>query len=242
MNSIIYNNVVKDKSKTALIMCTYIRLENLPITIKCLINQTNTDFDFYICNNSNNDDKLLKIINKYKSRSNFNISVYNYFNEFKQFARFLVAQDLAKEGYDRVIFIDDDEILPETFIQECHDQYEDMSVKSFWSHKVEKIYKKKIKLEKHELGNYAGTGGLVCSSSLFLDDFFFSCPEEFWIIDDLWLSYYILKYTDYNIKTLKTKIQFIVDRKATCLTLKDVKQKFSEDFIIPESKHLPPIV
>lgn len=242
MNNIIYNTKVKNKSKTALIMCTYIRLENLPSTLECLIKQTNEDFDFYICNNSNRDDKLIKILEKYNQRTNFNLSVHNYFNEFKQFARFLIAQDLAKEGYEKIIFIDDDEIIPDTFIEDCHNQYDQQSVKSFWSHKIEKIYKKKIKLEKDEIGNYAGTGGLLCSSSLFLDDFFFTCPEKFWIIDDLWLSYYILKYTDYNIKALHTNIEFIMDRKATNLLLKDEKQSFADEFIIPNSKQIPPLM
>ena len=242
MNNIIYNTKVKNKSKTALIMCTYIRLENLPSTLECLIKQTNEDFDFYICNNSNRDDKLIKILEKYNQRTNFNLSVHNYFNEFKQFARFLIAQDLAKEGYEKIIFIDDDEIIPDTFIEDCHNQYDQQSVKSFWSHKIEKIYKKKIKLEKDEIGNYAGTGGLLCSSSLFLDDLFFTCPEKFWIIDDLWLSYYILKYTDYNIKALHTNIEFIMDRKATNLLLKDEKQSFADEFIIPNSKQIPPLM
>lgn len=242
MNNIIYNKLVKDKSKTALIMCTYIRLENLPQTLDCIIRQTNKDFDFYICNNSNKEDELLSIIDKYEEAKDFNLSIYNYFNEFKQFARFLVAQDLAKEGYEKIIFIDDDEIIPDSFIQECHNQYEEDSVKSFWSHKIEKVYNRKIKLEKEEIGNYAGTGGLVCSSKLFLDDFFFSCPQKFWIIDDLWLSYYILKYTKYNIKALHTKIEFIVDKKATCLTLKDDKQNFTDEFIRPNSKHIPPLM
>lgn len=242
MNNLIYSNVVREKSKAAVIMCTYRRLENMPSTLECLIKQTNKNFDFYICNNSGNDDKLLKSLKKYKTKFDFNVHVYNYFNNFKQFARFLIAQDLAKEGYEKVIFIDDDEILPTTFIQECHEQYEEEYIKSFWAHKIEKIYRKKIKLEKDELGNYAGTGGLVCSSSLFLDEFFFTCPEEFWIIDDLWLSYYILKYTDYNIKALHTKIEFIKDKKATCLNLKDEKQIFADEFIIPNSKHIPPIM
>jgi len=238
MNNIIYKNIIKDNSKTALIMCTYIRLENLKITFECLSKQTNKDFDFYICNNSSNDDKLFTVLNKYKNFINFNISIHKYYNEFKQFSRFLMAQDLAKEGYEKIIFIDDDEILPDSFIEDCHNQYEPGCVKSFWSHKIEKVYKRKIKLEKNEIGNYAGTGGLVCSSSLFLDDFFFTCPEEFWILDDLWLSYYILKYTEYDIKALHTKIEFIIDDKATHKTLKDKKQMFADEFIIPNSKHI----
>jgi len=240
MSKVIYKNIIKNKSKTALIMCTYIRLENLQHTFTSLINQTNKDFDFYICDNSNNNEKLLKIINKHSL--DFNLSIYDYGNNFKQFARFIVAQDLAKDGYERVIFIDDDQILPETFIQDCYEQYENDCVKSFWSHKIEKIYKSKIKLERDELGNYAGTGGLVCSASIFLDEFFFTCPEQFWIIDDLWLSYYILKYTDLKIKTLNTKISFIIDKKATHLFLKEVKQNFAEQFIIPNSKHIPSLL
>jgi len=242
MNKIIYEKIVKDKSNTALIMCTYIRLENLKITLKNLKDQTNKNFDFYICDNSNKNEKLLKIIKKYESDNDFNISIHEYRNEYKQFARFFVARDLAKQGYEKIIFIDDDQILPNSFIEECHDQYDKDVIKSFWSHKVEKIYKKKIKLEGEELGNYAGTGGLLCSSTIFLDDLFFTCPDKFWIIDDLWLSYYILKHTEYPIKTLNTRIQFIIDKKATNLFLKEVKQEFSEKYIIPNSQHIPSIL
>jgi glycosyltransferase involved in cell wall biosynthesis len=218
-------------------MCTYIRFENLSATLACINNQTDKDFDFYIVDNSNQNEKLLKYLDKFKG--NLNISVHNYSNDFKQFARFLLARDLAEDGYEKIIFIDDDEIIPNTFIEECHKQYDDACVKSFWAHRVNSRYKRKIKIEKEELGNYAGTGGLVCSSKLFLNEDFFDCPEEYWIIDDLWLSYYILKFTDYKIKELKTDIRFIKDRKATFLTLGDLKQKFSEEFILPESKDLP---
>jgi glycosyltransferase involved in cell wall biosynthesis len=223
-------------SKTALIMCTYIRFENLKTTLGCIERQTNQDFDFYIVDNSNRHTKLLGYLDKFGN--GINISVHNYHNEFKQFARFLLARDLAKEGYEKIIFIDDDEIIPDTFIQECHDQYEPNAVKTFWGHMVEKIYDKKIKLEKNEQGNYAGTGGLICHSSLFLNDDFFDCPEQYWIIDDLWLSFYILSFTDLKIKELKTKIEFIKDTKATFMTLGNLKQEFSNEFIIPVSESL----
>jgi glycosyltransferase involved in cell wall biosynthesis len=218
-------------------MCTYIRFENLSGTLDCINNQTNKDFDFYIVDNSNQNEKLLKYLDKFKG--NLNISVHNYLNEFKQFARFLLARDLAEQGYKKIIFIDDDEIIPNTFIQECHKQYEKKYIKSFWAHKINLKYKKKIKIEGDELGNYAGTGGLVCDAKLFLNEDFFDCPEEYWIIDDLWLSYYVLKFTEYKIKELKININFIKDTKATLLGIGDLKQKFSEEFIIPESKNLP---
>ena len=227
-------------SNTALIMCTYIRFENLKVTLECIRKQTNKDFDFYIVDNSNKHEKLLGYLKKFGN--GIDVTVHNYQNEFKQFSRFLLARDLAEQGYEKIIFIDDDEVIPDTFIQECHDQYEPDKVKSFWGHMVEDVYNRKIKLEKNEYGNYAGTGGLICQSSLFLNDDFFDCPEEYWIIDDLWLSFYILKFTDLKIKELKTNINFIKDDKATFLTLGDLKQEFSEKFILPNSKHLKPLM
>ena len=242
MGKLIHESIVKKKSKTALILCTYIRLENIRITSQCLLGQTNKDFDFFICNNSDREEKLLGLVRKYIAPLNINTTIINYFNEYKPFCRFLLANELAKEGYEKIIFIDDDEIFPESFIQDCYNQYDENAVKSFWSHRIEAIYRKKIKLENDEIGNYVGPGGLVCSAKVFLDEDLFMCPEEFWIVDDLWLSYYLLKFTEYKIQTLKTDITFILDRKATFMTLGNLKQEFADKYIIPESKHLPPLV
>jgi len=242
MDNLLYQDQVKQKSKTALILCTYIRLEYFIKTAECLKKQTNKDFDLYICNNCEKEEKLVGLVKKYLPETGINIFIKNYYNEFKPFARFIMSQDLANEGYEKIIFIDDDEVFSERFIQDCYDQYEEDSVKTFWGHKIEDVYKRKIKLEGNEIGNYAGPGGLVCSSSVFLGDELFHCPEQYWIVDDLWLSYYLLKFTNYKIKTLKTEITFLKDKKATFLTLGNLKQEFSDEFIIPNSKHLPPLV
>jgi hypothetical protein len=242
MDNLSYFQEVKEKSKTAVIFLTYRRLEYFSRTSDCLINQTNKDFDFYISNNSDKSDKLVGLAKKFLGKSGINIYIKDYYNEFKPFSRFIMAQDLALEGYEKIIFIDDDEIFSPQFIQDCYDQYEENSVKTFWAHKIEKVYKRKIKLEGNELGNYAGPGGLVCSSKVFLGDELFDCPEKYWIVDDLWLSYYLIKFTNYEIKTLKTNINFIKDAKATFLTLGNLKQEFSDEFILPESKHLPVLV
>jgi len=225
------SNFVKDKSKTAVILCVYIRLENLSNTLSSLEKQSNKDFDIYISNNTNgrHNRKINEVA--LKRLNGFNFKIFEHSNEHKQFSRFFIARDLAKEGYERIIFIDDDEIIPSTFVQECNDQYDPQLLKSFYGHIVEDNYWKKRKLIPGEYGNYAGTGGLVCSAKLFLDDKFFECPEKYYIIDDLWLSYFVLKHTDYKIQLLDTKIEFIKDGKATAVGLTDVKQSFYKDFI-----------
>jgi len=238
----IYQDQVKDKSKTALILCVYRRLENFSKTLGMIKGQSNKDFDFYICDNSDNTNKVIGLINKYFVDSNINIYVRKYSNEFKIFSRFFLSNELAKDNYDKIIFIDDDEKFSNNFVQDCYDQYEEDAVKTFWAHKIENIYDNKVKLVGDEVGNYAGGGGLVCSSKVFLSEELMACPEEYWILDDLWLSYYLLRFTDYKIKSLDTDIRFIHDEKATFLTLKSLKQEFAEKFIIPLSDNVPKIV
>lgn len=229
----IYEDQVKPKSKTALILCTYIRLTNMPKLLQKLHVQTNKTFDLYISNNSqNNDNKLIGYFKKYGVDLNINVFIKNYENKYKQFSRFYMARDLAKEGYEKIIFIDDDEVLPSSFMQDCYDQYNENEIKSFYAHSFKEDYWAKVRLKPGEFGNYAGTGGLMCSAKIFLDERIFECPEEYHIIDDLWFSYFILKFTNYKITLLDTDIQFIKDDKATFVNLIDIKRKFSTAYII----------
>ena len=229
----IYEDQVKPKSKTALILCTYIRLTNMPKLLQKLHVQTNKTFDLYISNNSqNNDNKLIGYFKKYGVDLNINVFIKNYENKYKQFSRFYMARDLAKEGYEKIIFIDDDEVLPSSFMQDCYDQYNENEIKSFYAHSFKEDYWAKVRLKPGEFGNYAGTGGLMCSAKIFLDERIFECPEKYHIIDDLWFSYFILKFTNYKITLLDTDIQFIKDDKATFVNLIDIKRKFSTAYII----------
>jgi hypothetical protein len=229
----IYQDQLKQKSSTALIMCTYIRLTNMPKLLQKIKTQTNKDFDFYIVNNAINQDfKLTGYFKKYGEGLAVNVFIKNYENKYKQFARFYLARELAEQGYEKIIFIDDDEVLPNSFIEDCYAQYDEKYVKSFYAHNFEKDYWKKVRLKPREIGNYAGTGGLLCSSKIFLDDKLFECPKEYHIIDDLWFSHYILKFTDYKITLLDTQIQFIKDDKATFVNLIDLKRSFSASHIV----------
>jgi glycosyltransferase involved in cell wall biosynthesis len=232
----LYAYYVKDKSQLAVILTTYKRLENLPGTYKSLAKQTNTDFDLYICDNSGNDPHLLNTTKKNVKNFTHNVFIKEYNNEYSIFGRFFLAKDLAEKGYTKVVFIDDDQVIPESFVQDCYDQYDEKAIKSFYAHFIEGDYWSKQEINHYEEGNYAGGGGLLCNAKLFLDENFFKCPEEYYILDDLWLSYYIIKCTDYKIKKLRTPIKFIVDQKATARGLKAEKRQFSRKYITGDGK------
>jgi hypothetical protein len=227
-----FENKIKPLSKTAVIMCTYLRYKNLPKTYNDLNEQTNLDFDFYISDNSNKDPHILNTTRKLLEHLRYNIFIKEDYNKYSIFSRFMLAKELAKNGYNKIIIIDDDERLPNTFIQDCYDQYEDKVVKSFYAHEIIDDYWNKHKLKPKQSGNYAGGGGLVCNSELFLHKDFFKCPKEYYILDDLWISYFSKHVAGYDIKLLETDIRFIHDDYATAKNLITEKQKFTDKYIL----------
>jgi hypothetical protein len=235
--SYIFEQNIKDKATTALILCTYRRITNMPKFLQKIRVQTNKNFDLYISNNcENQDNKLIKYFNKYNSDLGINVFIKNYYNKYKQFSRFYLAKELAEQGYEKIIFIDDDQVISSNFIQDCYDQYDEKSIKSFYAHKFNDNYWEKTRLKPDEEGNYAGGGGLISTSKIFLDDRLLSCPEKYYILDDLWLSYYILEFTNYKIKLLDTEIQFIYDDKATFVGLEKDKVEFCNKYILKKEK------
>jgi hypothetical protein len=87
-------------------------------------------------------------------------------------------------------------------------------------------------LKPGELGNYAGGGGLMCNAKLFLHKDFFNCPKKYYVLDDLWISYFSKEIAGYNIKLLKTDIRFIHDNHATAKGLIKEKQYFTDKYIL----------
>ncbi len=232
----LYEHIIKEKSKLAVVMCTYRRFENLPKTYDYLDKQLNHDFDFFICDNSGNDPHLLNTTKKKSKNFKHNVFIQEYNNEKSIFGRFYMARDLAKDGYEMIVFIDDDQIIPDSFIDDCYYQYDPNIVKSFYAHYIEGDYWIKQEITTGEEANYVGGGGLLCNAQIFLDDKLFSCPEKYWILDDLWMSYYIANFTNYGMSKLKTDILFIPDDKATAKDLKAMKRKFSDEYIMGKGK------
>jgi hypothetical protein len=108
----------------------------------------------------------------------------------------------------------------------------ELPIQLFPIHDIINDYWKKIRLKPGQYGNYAGGGGLMCNAELFLHDAFFSCPKEYYILDDLWISYFAKEIAGYQIKLLDTDIRFIHDHHATAKTLTKEKQIFTDKYIL----------
>jgi glycosyltransferase involved in cell wall biosynthesis len=216
-------------SRLAVFLTVYNRLENLERTLKELDEQYNKDFDLYIVNNTNRD------ISKNVS---IPATVIDMYNQKKMYGRFFAVRDVLKEKpYEIIAFLDDDISIPKNYIDYCYRQFEPDTVKSFWAFRIFDDYWKRKKLAGKELGQYAGAGGLLAPSGLFMVPELYKCPKEYWIIDDLWMSHCIAAYTDYKIKIFNVSIKFLDDKKATYLKIKPLKSEFTKEFILPFYKN-----
>ena len=218
--------------RLAVLLTVYERLDYLPDQLNQLKNQTNKNFDLFICNNSNNSVKELQEIIPFTE--------VMYKNKYSIFGRIFMIRDyLLPEDYDAIFTIDDDETLPRNLIEQCFKQFDPKAIRSFWAFETYKDYWDRRRLKGSQTGDYAGTGGMLASTDFWRLDAIYEAPEEYWIIDDLWISHCALKHTDYVIKPLNVSMGFIPNEgtKATYRKIRPLKTQFHRKHIIPYRKN-----
>ena len=158
-----------------------------------LSNQTNRNFDLYIYDSGPH----FRLIQEIAKSAITNIQYRTIHTDSNEgcWRRHELAQKLAKDGYKKILFLDDDIIVPNNYIELALEQYEEKSYKSWWAWNLNgSYYWEKDRTRVQELGvpvNYCGAGVSIMDASIFLDDEYFNIPivETKWI-DDVWLSFY----------------------------------------------------
>lgn len=184
--------------KVAIVLLTWQRYNNLKLTLMDLYRQNYKDFDIVV-SNANLAERPKATIDKYVNHflnKGLKITLRHDGNEIYAFRRFTVGRDLAEQGYDVVMFIDDDVSVPGNYVKNCLDQYEPKSYKSGFAwvlhHGGSSYYKHRTrKWDNEQKINYCGTGFSMIDASIFLDpNLIKKAPEAALKIEDLWLSYY----------------------------------------------------
>jgi glycosyltransferase involved in cell wall biosynthesis len=218
--------------KTALILTVFDRPEVFEYTLKCLSKQTTRDFDIHVCNNSDEPaDFWLAKLAKWGTRLRVKYDVYDMGNKYSIWGRHVLIRSIA-EQYENIVILDDDEMFNPDFMQKAIQCAEPGVVKSFWAWECGEDYYDRKRLLKNKTGNYAGTGGLVAKSELWLLSEMDMPPKEYWIIDDLWLSYVALT-NGYKIRNLEVPITFVRQANGTFHNIKGLKSRFYQDYIKP---------
>jgi glycosyltransferase involved in cell wall biosynthesis len=207
--------------RLAVFITIYNRLNNLDAQLEQLANQNNNKFTLYVVNNS---DKKIKIPEAEH--------VFDMHNKKSIYGRFFAIRDV-RQHHEIILNLDDDEIFPAVMVDYAYRQYSSSAIKSFWSFEIAGDYWTRRRLRGDQVGHYAGAGGLLAPSEFFSLPELYQAPKRYWIIDDLWLSHCVHKYTDYVIRPFNVPIKFIEDNKATYRSIKQLKSDFTKEYILP---------
>jgi hypothetical protein len=197
---------------TALIVLTYERISTFESITKKLELQTNKDYDLFIYNSGPHFKSIEIISQKIFKETSYNL-LHTDINE-GCWRRYELARELAQNGYKRVLFLDDDIIIPSNYIDLALKQYEQNTYKSWWAWDLmggNNYDTDRVRvLDKDIPANYCGAGVSIIDSSIFLDNNFFNIPiEETKWMDDIWLSFYSKNVLGWNISYLDIpKISF----------------------------------
>ncbi len=198
--------------KVAIVVLTWKRLQKLQEIFKAFSKQTNKNFDLVVSNGNLSKDAI-NLIEKYAiiyNKFGLNINVRHDGNEFFAFRRFFVGRDLAEQGYDVIMFVDDDVLVPKDYVENCLKQYEPKTYQSGFTwlffNRGKDYYKfrKRVYSNKYEI-HYAGTGFCMIDASIFKDkDLINKAPPGSYKIEDLWLSYYVASKKGWSLRYMDT--------------------------------------
>ena len=175
-------------------MLTWQRLDKLPESLEMLDKQTNTDFTLHISNaNLDEVSRVEELVSPFREKLNINLTHDG--NELYSFRRLMIGKDLALKGFDAILFLDDDVIIPNTYIEQCLTYFEPNSYKSayawYFLENGQNYYRKRVRVNNTiSKVHYCGTAVSMVDSKMFLDEGIFLAPPDAHQIEDLWMSYY----------------------------------------------------
>lgn len=152
---------------------------------------------------------------------------------------FLAREHGILHGPGPIIVVDDDENVQPGFVSAARAAYSPTTVAAWWAFEVGRDYYDRKPADLGGPVDHVGPGGMICDSSLFLDDAFFTTmPERFWFVDDLWFTWFA-KQKGMTLAKLDTQIEFVMDETNQSYGLVDLKLELFRE-LYPELIGTPP--
>lgn len=142
-------------------------------------------------------------------------------------ARFYWARKIARaQPHAPVIVIDDDQDFGPAFVSTSIGAYRAGAISAWWAWSVGNAYWDRHPAAEGETVDHIGPGGSVMNSDLFLDKSFFTdIPDQFRLLDDVWLSYFA-KRAGYVLRKLPVEIDFVMEETNQHHGQTDLKAQF----------------
>lgn len=169
------------------IMCTWRRPEYFKRTLKNLAKQRGVRVHLYVWNNN---PGIAEYLEKDAADASIEVTFRHSEQNVGGFGRFYFARELVGE-YPYVVFIDDDQFFGSKAIAQLAAEAAPTTASSWWAYRFVRPprYWLRRSVRPGKPAHYIGTCGMVIDNSIFADPRLFECPEEFWFIEDVWLSY-----------------------------------------------------
>ena len=215
----------------SMVMCLWNRPGRILEILEMLAGQRRTKgIDLYFWNNCADDHEIYESAIRDYRLSGALRSVHLIKSEANlgSMARFYVARKLAKEGLaGPIIVLDDDEVVTPHFVRIATKRYDPKAVTAWWAFTMgEDYWRDKKPAKKRDRVDHIGPGGSISDSHIFLDDGFFTeIPDKYWLLDDLWLSYYV-RSKGIQLKKLDVTIEFVLAETNQWYSVKQLKTDF----------------
>lgn len=221
----------EEQGDVAVLMCLWNRPERLADVVRMLDRQTGVPgVRLYLWNNARRDHELYvaaleearpggALRSARLVRSPFNLG---------SIARFYWARKLVLEaGPQPIVVIDDDQDIQDDFLASALNQFDPRAVTAWWAWTLGAGgYWDRTPALPGDRVDHVGPGGSILSSELMADERFFTrMPEEFWLLDDVWLSYFA-QARGYRLAKLDVPIEFVMDETNQHHGQADLKRAF----------------
>jgi hypothetical protein len=204
------------------IFCTWRRLGRLPGTLEMLARQ-DVPVQAVIWNNSPDGE----IVDKAVAAAPLPVTVHHSPRNIGGFGRFYLAREAAAAGFDRVVFIDDDQDFGPETVRELVANCPPRTLSGWWAFRLpQSDFWHQEEITPGETASYVGTGGMAADAAVFLDPGLFRCPRRFWFVEDLWLCYFASQLAGYRLAKSPASFEMIEDGRNQFIALGWVKQRF----------------
>lgn len=189
-----------------IVMCQYKRVEYLSRILKTIQAQTIANrIVIHIVNNNIDKWEDIKSVVKSIDISPVRFTLCNTGNNYYGYARFLRVKQLLKTKFlPYVIFIDDDQEIPPTWVEDMYKLKKPMTYSAWYGRIFEPskpLYWNSIithtaitnNTNSATIYDYAGTCGCIVDTRIFMTDILFRCPKKYRCVEDLWLSFLFKK-------------------------------------------------
>jgi glycosyltransferase involved in cell wall biosynthesis len=214
-----------ENDKLPVIMCVWKRIDGFEKIINQLNGQTYKNFKLFVWNNNielkDGFEKLLQV------HADFDYEIHHSEKNIGGFGRFYYGQKIRRrpELMDYCVFIDDDQTFGNEILEVFYKERESKTIKSQYGWKFSGLnyYVNRVQKKPGEELHYAGTGGMIMDMSILEDPNLYKCKDNYWFVEDLWLSFFSNKIHGYKVSKSSAIIKNGDDQHSLYKRVKDLK-------------------